>query len=162
MKVIINGFLVLVLGVTLAACGKGGGSANNGGTNSLPSYTEAEFTTDLQKLNATEKGLEDVGLKFKTDFADSNGMSTTTFSWDMDFLESYFRSHPSASQKDMIPALENYVKVANAYTQKYSTGFNLKKSDGTVEAKQLLETVKKGIDAKVDVANKTINKLKAS
>ncbi|PWU22237.1 MAG: hypothetical protein C5B49_01255 [Bdellovibrio sp.] len=158
MKNAICSFLSLFVSLTLAGCGAGGGKAQEG---NLPTYTESEFLADVTNLNATEKSLEGVGLKFESEMKYENGLQTNTISWDSQFMRNYFAGHPYATQKDMVPALENYVKVANAYVKKYGPPFNLKKNDGAVEAKQLFESTKTDIDLKVGVANRTVQKLKS-
>lgn len=158
-------FVMAFVTLLLSACGGSGGGNSGGGTNNtnnnLTTYTEAEAIADLENLNSTEKGLESYGLKLKSNSDYNNGLSTTTYYWDTNFLKTYFNSHPLATEKDMIPALENYVKVANAYSKKYSGPFKLKKNDGSVEAKQLAESTKKEIDTKVNFVNRSITKLKA-
>ena len=156
----IHGILGLCLSLTFVACvNKGGGGSNPPGNN-YPTYAESEYIGDATNLNSTEKGLEGLGLRLKTTSAYDNGLSKTSFMWDKDFLNSYYQSHPTANPKDMIPALENYIKVASDFAKKYAGTFNIKKTDGSVEAKQRFESDTKETDAKINLANDTISKVK--
>jgi hypothetical protein len=160
-------FVAIGLALSIVACSGSGGGSKNGGENNasgnnLPTYTEEHVTAELKNLNSTEKGLENVGLKFKTVYEYRNGLSTNTISFDPTFVQDFLKNHPSVTKENIISSLENYVKVANAYIQKYSNPFNLKKTDGSVEEVQLTDSQKKELDSKVSVANQLITKLKAS
>ena len=146
-----------VVALTLTAC-SGSGSGND--SENMPTYTESEFLTDTSNLKSTEKSLEGVGLRMKSSTDYGYSTTTTTASWDQDFNRNYLSSHPNTQPSDLIAPLENYKTVANSYLQKYSVNFNLRMSNGSVEGKTLTDSVKKELQVKIDLVQKTMAKLK--
>ena len=129
-------------------------------------YTEAEVTGDLAKFNEKEKALEEKGLKIKRNYEINNGLSTTRFSWDLDFANEYSRKHGTASSeefgKDATAALNDYIAEGDRMLKKYDQPFNIKNENGDVAPKKVVDTVKLEIKTKLELAHKTLDNLNQS
>ena len=151
--------IVLVIGMAgaVSACGDSGGGSRSPQSLALPEHTENEFFADTQALEASENQLGNLGLKYQ-DTRDSAG--GRTYSWDMEYLNSFGQKNPQVQKTDMIKALEAYVKNADQYLAKYSTDFQLKKNSGQLESKKLIDEVREVIKVKSDVAKRSIEALR--
>lgn len=153
-------FLTPLIAIFVTACGSDDGDSSN--SPNLPTYSESEHASDLQMLNNTEQGLEGVGLKLVEDVNYQNGQSTSIFRWDQIYLTNFITTNSNFAFSDTISALENYIKVAERFLQKYGGPFNMKKENGETEQMKLIPSVKEEIDAKVRLSKKTVEKLKES
>ena len=151
--------LLCVLSVSINACDSGS-SNKDGKKNDYPTYSKTEQVTDLEKLNAVEKSLEKVGLRFeiKRDF--KNGLSTKTLRWDKSFLENFVVENGAADNAVVIKKLEEFVAAVNTYVGKYEKPFN-STDDGEESVKVLTDSAKEELNSKANVAKKTVDKLKS-
>jgi hypothetical protein len=130
--------------MALSSC-DGSGELADGGSGTQPtSQEQAQATNEMVALNDVENALANVGLKFKETFNYQNGVQTTTYRWDVDYLKQFAKDHPEATNADMIAALQKYVDGGNAIIQKWG--------DRLIAHKEL--------EAKISLAQQTINALK--
>lgn len=134
--------LLIILGFALSAC-DGSGSNPGSGSGVATPQEQAQARAELVSFNAAEKDLERVALKITSDFKYQNGVSTSTYTWDKKYTETYLSSHPEISKNDMIAALKKYI------------------NEGEVAIRHWGERliVKDEVEAKISLAQKTINAL---
>lgn len=143
--------LATLLVGSLMACAGGSG----GGDSSGPTYSDSEISNDLTDLNAKEKALEKLGLRFQTNHEFQTGMTSYGYKWDENFLTTWSSRNTvsSASINDQRKAaLTAYAETGEALIKKYDRTFNT----GGDQQFKMKETVKQEILLKTGLARKTI------
>ena len=129
MKKVSRVFLMVGLMVGLSACGganNNGAGAASGEGQSVATFSEQDIAGDLVHLDSKEKGLESVGMRFRTSV--DSASSITYCSWDPEAFTTAYKSNPTLTQADMVKALQDYLDAANAFLKKYEGSFTFKKS----------------------------------
>lgn len=102
-------------------------------TNQTKPITLKDFVTDDSNLQAVEKSLEAVGLKFQVDSNKTNNIEYSTVIFDKELASNYASQHPDSYQNNMSQALNNYISNAKRFIQKYSVNFKPLENDQDFE-----------------------------
>lgn len=131
--------IILTLTLITSACGSNSDHKPNP-TNQTKSITFNDLAADDSNLQALEKSLEVVGLKFKVDSSNkTNNMEYSTVIFDKELASNYATNHPDNYQNNMAQALNNYITSAEIFLQKYSG--NLKQFEDNPELETLASKI---------------------